>query len=359
MPSAYDSGLGGCTTSRGIGALLRRMTSVAAALAVLAASVSACTSTHDAGSTGQSTTSGLLRADEQGVVRPDRILTPGSVDPGATTAQLCTPTYLGTVALSSDADRQETFLRYGLPYPTAQDRFRLDHAVPVEIGGDSSAANLWPMPVSADVADRKNALAVRLHDLVCAGTVPLGTAQQDVATDWYAAWRRYVVEMSPSPGTPTPSGPSVQLAGPESAESTTTPTSTTGPTSAPPSRGSTPSPTAAPKPAPVPSQPVAAAPTAPAAPEPVTPAAPAPLAPASQPSPPAPLTSPATPSTAPATSSSPEPAPSSTASSSSSATPAGSAARGQACAPVGATGQTANGRTLVCATTGNWQPAGG
>src|SRR5664280_2947024 len=193
--------------------------------------------------------------------------------------------------------------------------------------------------IGGDVADRKNALVVRLHDLVCAGTVPLATAQQDVATDWYAAWRRYVVEMSPSPGTPTPSGPSVQLAGPESAESTTTPTSTTGPTSAPPSRGSTPSPTAAPKPAPVPSQPVAAAPAAPAAPEPVTTAAPAPLAP------------PAAPSTAPATSSS--------ASSSSSATPTGSAARGQPCAPVGATGQTANGRTLVCATTGQWRLPGG
>ena len=346
MPSAYDSGLGGCTTSRGIGALLRRMTSVAAGLAVLAASVSACTSTHDAGSTGQSTTSGLLRADEQGVVRPDRILTPGSVDPGATTAQLCTPTYLGTVALSSDADRQETFLRYGLPYPTAQDRFRLDHAVPVEIGGDSSAANLWPMPVSADVADRKNALAVRLHDLVCAGTVPLGTAQQDVATDWYAAWRRYVVEISPSQGTPTPSGLSGQLAGQESAESTTTPTPTTTPTSAPPSRRSTPA-TAAPKPAPAPSPPVAGAPAAPAAPEPVAPAAPAPLAP------------PAAPSTAPATSSSPGPAPPSTASSSSSATPSGSVVRGQPCAPVGATGQTANGRTLVCATTGQWRLSGG
>ena len=285
-----------------------------------------------------------MRADEQGVVRPDRILTPGSVDPGATTAQLCTPTYLGTVALSSDVDRQETFLRYGLPYPTAQDRFRLDHAVPVEIGGDNSAANLWPMPVSADVADRKNALAVRLHDLVCAGTVPLGTAQQDVATDWYAAWRRYVVEISPSPGTPTPSGLSGQLAGQESAESTTTPTPT--PTSAPPSRRSTPA-TAAPKPAPASSPPVAGAPAAPAAPESVAPAAPAPLAP------------PATPSTPPATSSSPEPAPSSTASSSSSATPTGSAARGQPCAPVGATGQTANGRTLVCATTGQWRLSGG
>jgi len=344
VPSAYDSGPGGYTTSRGIGALLRRMTSVAAGLAVLAASVSACTSTHDAGSTGQSTTSGLLRADEQGVVRPDRILTPGSVDPGATTAQLCTPTYLGTVALSSDVDRQETFLRYGLPYPTAQDRFRLDHAVPVEIGGDNSAANLWPMPVSADVADRKNALAVRLHDLVCAGTVPLGTAQQDVATDWYAAWRRYVVEISPSPGTPTPSGLSGQLAGQESAESTTTPTPT--PTSAPPSRRSTPA-TAAPKPAPAPSPPVAGAPAAPAAPEPVAPAAPAPLAP------------PAAPSTAPATSSSPGPAPPSTASSSSSATPSGSVVRGQPCAPVGATGQTANGRTLVCATTGQWRLSGG
>jgi len=285
-----------------------------------------------------------LRADEQGVVRPDRILTPGSVDPGATTAQLCTPTYLGTVALSSDVDRQETFLRYGLPYPTAQDRFRLDHAVPVEIGGDNSAANLWPMPVSADVADRKNALAVRLHDLVCAGTVPLGTAQQDVATDWYAAWRRYVVEISPSPGTPTPSGLSGQLAGQESAESTTTPTPT--PTSAPPSRRSTPA-TAAPKPAPAPSPPVAGAPAAPAAPEPVAPAAPAPLAP------------PAAPSTAPATSSSPGPAPPSTASSSSSATPSGSVVRGQPCAPVGATGQTANGRTLVCATTGQWRLSGG
>jgi hypothetical protein len=31
----------------------------------------------------------------------------------------------------------------------------------------------------------------RLHQLVCDGALPLATAQQDLATDWISAYKRY------------------------------------------------------------------------------------------------------------------------------------------------------------------------
>jgi hypothetical protein len=71
-----------------------------------------------------------------------------------------------------------------------------DHLIPLDLGGaPDDARNLWPQPrVSADGwnADLKDELESVLARLVCSGRVPLAEAQQAIATDWIAAFRRYV-----------------------------------------------------------------------------------------------------------------------------------------------------------------------
>ena len=75
-----------------------------------------------------------------------------------------------------------------------------DHLVPLALGGaPNDARNLWPEPrISADGwgADRKDELEATLSRLVCSGQLRLAAAQAAIATDWTAAYRRYV---SPAP----------------------------------------------------------------------------------------------------------------------------------------------------------------
>jgi len=46
-------------------------------------------------------------------------------------------------------------------------------------------------PWSAHVKDK---LEDRLHALVCAGKLPMEQAQREIATDWIAAYERYLGE---------------------------------------------------------------------------------------------------------------------------------------------------------------------
>ena len=61
----------------------------------------------------------------------------------------------------------------------------------------NSAKNLWPQKV-AD-AHRKEVLEDRLRELVISGRLDLRTAQQAIASDWIAAYQKYVEAPKPSP----------------------------------------------------------------------------------------------------------------------------------------------------------------
>jgi len=71
-----------------------------------------------------------------------------------------------------------------------------DHLIPLGLGGaPSDPRNLWPEPrISPDDwgADRKDEVEFALNQLVCSGRLPLREAQRAIATDWIAAYRRYV-----------------------------------------------------------------------------------------------------------------------------------------------------------------------
>ena len=62
-------------------------------------------------------------------------------------------------------------------------------------GAPDDARNLWPeprQPVDGWDADLKDDLEGVLNGLVCTGRLSLAAAQQAIATDWEAAYRRFM-----------------------------------------------------------------------------------------------------------------------------------------------------------------------
>ncbi|MBI2764307.1 MAG: HNH endonuclease [Chloroflexi bacterium] len=140
--------------------------------------------------------SGATAADagEDGftVIRPDPRLTPGDVFPVGTDV-ICVTGYTKKVRNVPAAVRREVLANYNFTAPSGT--FEVDHLIPLELGGSNDIKNLWPEPEKpAPGSLQKDRLENRLNDLVCSGKLDLATAQQAIAADWYAAYKRYVLE---------------------------------------------------------------------------------------------------------------------------------------------------------------------
>lgn len=129
---------------------------------------------------------------------PDPALTPGAVDHRLTTHALCRPGYTAEPGVRHviPSVKVKVFHEYHIDPATSQ--FEVDHLVALELGGSNSIKNLWPQDYKSEPwnAHDKDALEDRLHALVCRGELPLATAQHDVATDWIAAYLKYVKGMN-------------------------------------------------------------------------------------------------------------------------------------------------------------------
>lgn len=136
------------------------------------------------------------------VGRPDPSCTPGAVDPTVRDdnvhSTVCVSGYSARhrpeLSVTTPIKR-ERMTAYGFGDRSLGD-FELDHLVPISLGGDpTSAANLWvqfndhPSPTDENSKDRLERV---LFGQVCAGRVPLSEARRAIATDWPAAFRRYV-----------------------------------------------------------------------------------------------------------------------------------------------------------------------
>lgn len=128
---------------------------------------------------------------------PNRTLTPG-VTFAVGVARICVPGYASSVRDVSDAEKAAVYARYGIAWVPYQ--HEIDHLISLELGGSNAITNLWPEPYAGRWGARtKDVLENQLHDLVCAGELSLAAAQHQEATDWVAAYRRYV-GTPPRPG---------------------------------------------------------------------------------------------------------------------------------------------------------------
>jgi len=134
---------------------------------------------------------------------PDSALTPGYANPAVTQANvqttICIPGWTKTIRppASYTTKLKLKQLRGDGPYKSALGAavFEEDHLISLEIGGHpTDSRNLWPETWShPNGAHEKDQLENKLKRMVCAGTLTLDAAQQAIANDWIAAYRKYVL----------------------------------------------------------------------------------------------------------------------------------------------------------------------
>jgi hypothetical protein len=122
---------------------------------------------------------------------PDHGLTPGATR-RVTTRDVCSMAHEDVVREVPTSLRQQVFREYGIANARADD-YEIDYLIAPGLGGVEDIHNLWPEPYTSSMwnARVKDALEEHLHQLVCAGKVDLSTAQNDIATDWIAAYKKY------------------------------------------------------------------------------------------------------------------------------------------------------------------------
>ena len=148
--------------------------------------VSALLATEQGGLLPRSKTTGCVISGPL----PDRACTPGSVFAGATVEKICVSGYSKSVRSVSTKLRKQLFAAYGVAYPPASGAYELDHLIPLALGGDNTAANLFPEAAKPSPGFKeKDVVEVYLQEQVCAGKIDLATAQRQVAADWTAIYK--------------------------------------------------------------------------------------------------------------------------------------------------------------------------
>jgi hypothetical protein len=128
--------------------------------------------------------------DRNSPIEPNTQLTPGATLP-VTVSDLCVRGYTRTVRSVPTSRRRAVFAEYGLI--NFRGGYELDHLIALELGGSNSIQNLWPETKHATWnAYVKDHLENRLHTMVCSGQLPLAQAQHEIATDWIAAYKKYI-----------------------------------------------------------------------------------------------------------------------------------------------------------------------
>ena len=153
----------------------------------------------------------VLAARAEDPIRPDLKLTPGAVIPGVTVEEIMQKGYAnklhGGVRHVTAATKRQVFVEYFGRVPGMKGHYEIDHLISLELGGSNDPKNLWPesyytQPFNAHVKDKledRMAANVR-HELERHGhdaaTALLKQYQHEIATDWIAAYHKYV---SPTP----------------------------------------------------------------------------------------------------------------------------------------------------------------
>lgn len=131
---------------------------------------------------------------------PDPDLTPG-VARQVTLDTLChTSTKL--VRHTSQATKDAVYAEYNLaprhePSCTGPSGacYEIDHLIALTDGGADVKENLWPQLFDGPCnAHDKDKLEVKLHSLICDGSITLDVAQTALAEDWAVAYKTYVDE---------------------------------------------------------------------------------------------------------------------------------------------------------------------
>jgi len=131
---------------------------------------------------------------------PDAHCTPGALNPdvrqSTLSSTICKSGWSSTVrppASITAREKRASLAAYG----DGSSPFEYDHLVSLELGGAvNDARNLWPEPDYATkmgfYLNPKDRLERVLNGFVCRGSMRLAQAQRLIASDWVAAYRKYL-----------------------------------------------------------------------------------------------------------------------------------------------------------------------
>jgi hypothetical protein len=132
---------------------------------------------------------------------PNPATQPGVYSPAVTQdniqSTICVSGYTSTVrppVSYTDALKKQQISQYGYSDTKLAD-YEEDHLVALEVGGDpKDPKNLWPQPRHTQPwnASDKDRVENVLNKMVCDGQMPLDTARRALATDWVAAYQKYI-----------------------------------------------------------------------------------------------------------------------------------------------------------------------
>jgi len=129
---------------------------------------------------------------------PDPLLTPGSLNPNVTQANIattiCSSGWTATIrppTSYTNALKVTQIAQYGYS-DTSPASYEEDHLISLELGGNpTDPRNLWPEPYTSfltdgrkDGAHVKDAFETKLKNQVCAGTITLAAAQAEIGDHW-------------------------------------------------------------------------------------------------------------------------------------------------------------------------------
>jgi hypothetical protein len=132
--------------------------------------------------------SGVIRSDNAAShPLPNHKLTPGAFS--TQDLKIICNTPASSRRNVTQATKNKVYAEYGISDHTG---YVIDHLVPLEDGGANDILNLWPQK-DAD-AKLKDKLELRTHTLICSGQVTPQTVQGEIVTNWYVAYKKYVVQ---------------------------------------------------------------------------------------------------------------------------------------------------------------------
>lgn len=122
---------------------------------------------------------------------PNARLTPGAAR-SVSREEICKAENSEEFQSVSDNVARRVFEEYGIRNPAPR-TYEVDYLITPALGGSNDIRNLWPQPYAEGTWNShvKDALEDRLRAMVCDGALDLETAQQEISSDWIAAYRKY------------------------------------------------------------------------------------------------------------------------------------------------------------------------
>lgn len=122
---------------------------------------------------------------------PNPELTPGKIA-SVNLDEICAKNYALNSRNVSSATKMKVYKLYNIDLTSCRGGCKIDHLIPLSIGGSNDISNLWPHEYGAEwKVFQKTRLEVRLRKAICHEQMPIDEAQQCIASNWTQCYNHF------------------------------------------------------------------------------------------------------------------------------------------------------------------------